>query len=378
MKIGITGFVLDDGRSGIGTYFTNLIAGLQGADSLNRYELHLAPGENLIVPVTSPNFHKRISSSIFTPPLLNVGWHHTALPLIAAREKYDLLHIPSIRRVPYLKPCRLIATVHDLAPLVVSGKYDPLRMFYHKHILSKMVHRCDHLIAVSYNTKQDLINYHGYPEEKITVIYSGVEEALFDSVDRKYALDSLKNKYQLADPFFVYVSRIEHPGKNHINLIKGFESFKRKNKTNHQLVLVGSDWSGAEKVREFAAKSPYVKDIRFVGFVPREDIISFYAACELMIYPSLYEGFGLPVIEAMAVGAPVICSNSSSLKEIGESAALLFDPLEPDDISDCLDRAITPEMRKEMIKNGKDKAKKFRWKKTATEVLETYRRVAQC
>ncbi len=233
MKIAWTAFVLDKGRSGIGTYILNQIEGLATVDRSNAYEVLLPEGsERLFAPLPS-NFRFYPLARLVEKPLVNIAWHNSILPLKA----FDLVHIPTMRRIPLVKTCPVVATIHDMAPLAMRGKYDPFRTFYHEHLQSRIAHRCDHIITVSHYTKKDIVRFTGYPEEKITVIYSGIDRTTFHPLVKEQALEELRQRYPIQAPFIVYVSRVEHPAKKSLNQIKAFELFKKRQGNAYQLVL---------------------------------------------------------------------------------------------------------------------------------------------
>ena len=265
MNIGFSTFLLDGGQTGISTYIRELLRALQQVDSENSYDLLMAEKDADLIPLSNSNFEKSIVSSASTHPLANLLWHNTVL---ASRKQYDVLHIPSARRIPLIKNTKVVATVHDLAAFSVDAKYDAARMFFNRKIVPSMIRNADHVIAVSESTKHDIVRHTGYPEDCISVIYSGINHELFKPMDPDKAREKLQLAHGLDKPFFVYVSRLEHPGKNHIRLIEAFERFKMENDSAHQLVLAGADWSGAEAIKARASSSPVKNDILFPGFVP--------------------------------------------------------------------------------------------------------------
>ncbi len=372
MKIGFSTFMLDGGRTGIATYIRELIRFLQLEDQENHYELLTAAGDADLIPLSNPNFSKRISPQPAAHPLVNLAWHNVRLPMIGP---YNVVHIPTARRIPLLKKTKVVATVHDLAAFSVDGKYDRARMAFNKKIVPAMIRRADHVIAVSEFTKADILRHTGYPEEQISVVYSGINRDLFQPVDPAEARDRLQVLHGLDQPFFIYVSRLEHPGKNHVRLIEAFERFKMENDSSHQLVLAGADWSGAAEIKARAARSPVKDDILFPGFVPIKSLPLLYSACDLMVFPSLFEGFGFPIIEALACGAPVICSNTSSMKEIADGRIPTFDPTDPEAIYRCLESAAAEGVSDEMRAEGISYASAFNWRSTASKVMQIYRSV---
>ena len=371
MKIGFSTFVMQGGKSGVATYVRNLIRFLQLEDTENTYDLLMARHEADLIPLTNPNFKKTLSASFVNQPVVNLAWHNMALP----QKRYDVLHIPSYRRIPLVKKTKIVATVHDLAAFAIDGKYDPARMFFNRKVVPAMIRNADHVIAVSHSTKNDLIREIGYPEDKISVIYSGIDSDLFRPVPKAEARERLLMSHGLDKPFFVYVSRLEHPAKNHVRLIEAFERFKLENDSAHQLVFAGADWSGADAIRARVVESPVKDDIVFLGFAPMKSLPLLYSGCDLMIYPSLFEGFGFPIVEALACGAPVICSNTSSMKEIAGRLVPTFNPSNAAEIFQSIATAAATGTDAARQAEGMEYALMFDWRKTAREVIKVYQSV---
>ncbi len=362
---------MQGGKSGIATYIRELLRILQVEDRENQYDLLMARDESDLIPLANPNFTKSLYPPFMNRPLVNLAWHNLGLP----QKKYDILHIPSYRRIPLLKRTKVVATVHDLAAFSVDAKYGRARMIFSQQVAPSMIHQADHVIAVSHHTKNDLIRWIGIPEEKISVIYSGIDHELFRPIPTDEARRQLAQLHGLEKPFFVYVSRLEHPAKNHIRLIEAFERFKLENDSAHQLVFAGADWHGANVIRARAAESPVREDIIFLGFVPRDSLPLLYSGCDLMVYPSLFEGFGFPIIEALACGAAVACSNTSSMKELAGDLLPTFDPTRPEAFSKIMEIVISKGWSSELRARGIEYARTFNWRNTAQHVMGVYRSV---
>jgi glycosyltransferase involved in cell wall biosynthesis len=371
MRIGFSTFVLDGGRTGVATYVRELLRFLQLEDTENAYDILIAKRDADLIALSQPNFSKQIAPSLVGQPLVNLLWHNTALAL--AGKKYDVLHVPSARRIPFIKGTKVVATVHDLAAFAVDAKYDRARMVFNLKVVPAMIRRADHVIAVSEFTRNDIVKHAGYPAERISVIRSGINRDLFQPVPPNEARDKLQLLHGLDRPFFVYVSRLEHPAKNHIRLIEAFERFKLENDSAHQLVLAGADWNGAEAIKARAAESPVKDDIVFLGFVPLKSLPLLYSGCDLMVFPSLFEGFGFPIVEALACGAPVICSNTSSMREIAGDLLPTFDPTDSDALFQCLENTLSKGWDPEIRARGTEYASTFDWRKSARSVMEIYR-----
>ena len=377
MNIGFSACVLQGGRTGVASYVVNLLHTLQDVDTDNSYDVLIPNADQKLIRDGFPRFHKTVIPDALGKPVPNILWHNLALPKRARREDYDLVHIPSYRRLPFIKGTKVVATVHDLATLHMDNKYDAARMYYNRHIVPGLIRRADHVITVSHFTAADLVNLIGYPAERISVIYSGINRQAYQPVPAAECRTHLKSTYGLESPFIVFVSRVEHPAKNHLRLIQAFERLKQRSPSELKLVLVGADWNGAAVVKEYAARSPVARDVVFTGFAPVADIRHFYSACEVMVYPSLFEGFGFPIIEAMSCGAPVICSNTSSMKEIAKSWVPTFDPLDVDAIVDAVEEALRIGKTPELSTQGRAYAASFKWEETAKQVMAVYQSVKQ-
>lgn len=377
MNVGFSAFVMQGGRSGVASYIRELIRTLQAEDSTNQYDIMMPLRETDLIELTAPNFRKSLYPDLIANPVVNIAWHNTLLPILTKRKRFDLLHVPSYRRIPLIKSCPVVATVHDVATLTMDAKYDPARMFYNRRIVPSQIRNADEIITVSHYSKKDIVELVGVPEEKVTVIYSGINHSVFHPIEKDAARARLTEEYNLDAPFIIYLSRLEHPAKNHVRLIEAFERFKAETDSAHKLVLPGADWDRADAIRERAATSPVHADILFPGFLPRADLPLFYSACDLMAFPSLFEGFGFPIVEALACGAPVICSDTSSMSEIAGDLVPKFDPYSTDSIFQCLNTTLHDGWSEEKRQAGLAYAAQFNWAEAAHKTLEIYERAVR-
>lgn len=375
MRIGFSSFVLQGGKTGIASYITQLLQGLYRVGGLEACEVFLPADERALLEGVVPSASLCSSLSLVKHPLINIAWHNTLLPLLVQKRALDVVHVPTIRRIPLIKGAPVVATIHDMAPFALEGKYDPLRTAYHKWVLPTLVKRCDHIITVSEYTKRDIQRYTGVAGERISVIYSGIDGETFSMGDPELSRQALKEAHGVDGPFIVYVARIEHPAKNHLRLIEAFERLRLSEHRPLQLILAGADWHGAQEVKAAAAKSPFASDIHFLGFVPRSSIVHLYRCCELMVFPSLFEGFGFPLLEAMACGAPVACSDSSSLTELGQGHCPLFDPHEADSIVEGMVQGLALKAQAGYQQEAIKFASRFHWDEAAKQTRDVYRSV---
>ena len=378
MRIGLSTSVIQRGQTGIAQYVFALLRAFLSQAGQNEFVLFVleedlslfdfAKGAMRLVPVPER----------FRPPVKNILWHQTQLPKLARAHQLDVLHVPSYRRLLWPKPCPLVATIHDLAPFQLAGKYDWKRMLYGRLVARRLAQRQDAVIAISQNTARDLARFFSLPAERIAVVHNGLEHGRFFPGSREQAKNEVAQRLGLRGPFFLYIARLEHPAKNHVRLVAAFNEFKQAAKSDWQLVLAGSDWHGAEAIHAVVKQSPFAAEIRALGFVPDADLPDLYRAADAFVYPSLYEGFGLPPVEAMACGCPVISSTRGSLGEVVGDAALIVEPENVGDLAGKL-RALAEDaaLRERLRAAGFAQAKKFNWRNTAAETLKVYERIGR-
>lgn len=313
----------------------------------------------------------------YRPAMKNIIWHQLQLPELVRRHHIEVLHVPSYRRLLGRRPCPLVATIHDLAPFRVPNKYDWKRMFYGRVIVRRLAWRQDQIIAVSRNTARDISLFFRLPDDRVKVIHNGIDHSRFCPSSVEPSKAWVSRRYGLQGSYFLYVARLEHPGKNHIRLIQAFDQFKAATRSDWQLVFGGSDWHGAEAIHAAIGKSPNRKHIHSLGFVPDSSMADLYRAADAFVYPSLYEGFGLPPLEAMACGCPVISSTRGSLEEVIGQAALMVDPEDIPQMADQLRRmAASDDTRNGLRVAGMAQAARFDWNRTAAETLRVYEQAA--
>jgi len=349
-KVLISALAYDGGKSGIANYIENVVTALS-----KNMKIDLIVNEDEVKYFTdiSKNINFIIVSKYLKKPILNVLWHLLILPFTIDKNTYEWMLLPAgNRRLMSFYPIKTLVTMHDLSQFNVEKKYDAFRMFYIKKVIPFFLKRADKIFTVSENTAKDMVTHYGMKREELIVNYNGVNTNNFSPSS------TLNNEKS----YILYVARIEHPGKNHLNLIKAYELLPEKYKQSHDLYLIGSDWNGAEIVHEYAKNSKDTNKIKFLGYVPNEDLPGFYRNASLFAFPSFYEGFGIPVVEAMASGTPVITSSTSSLPEVGGDAAIYFDPDSPKQISQAIVQVLKDEkIQEDMKQKGFQQIGKFNW-----------------
>ena len=378
MRIGISTSVIQRGRSGVGQYVLALTRALLSCADQHEFTLYVLEEDRALFDFARDRMRLETVPERHRPATRNIAWHHRELPALVREHGLHVLHVPSYRRMLWPRPCALVATIHDLAPFRVPKKYDLLRMIYGRVVVRQLAHRQDHIIAVSRDTARDIARYFRVPSSRVSVIHNGLDHARFTPAGRADASALLAQRHGLHPPFFLYVARLEHPAKNHARLIAAFNRFKTERPSPWQLVLCGSDWHGAEIVHDLARRSPYAQDIRLLGFVPDRDLPTWYRAATVMVYPSLFEGFGLPPLEAMACGCPVLASSIGAVSEVCGDAAAKADPLDVADLTRQLSRLAHDEALREQLRHaGLARAREFDWRRTATATLNVYARAVQ-
>jgi len=393
MRLLVSCIPYDKGKSGISVYVREVVRELaaQGHELTLLCEPEAREEESVKLKVESVKCKVEsvklegatatiLHSPLYTlhSPMISMLWHLFVLPFWIRRHKREFdgfVICAANRRVCAWYPLPTTATVHDLANFHIPGKYSRLRMFYLAHLLPHYAKKAQHLVAVSEATKADMVKFWHCREEGVTVLYNGLSgngEWGTGNGSGKCKVESSKCKVE-SDPqlstlnfklsTILYISRIEHPGKNHVRLIEAYSRLPRSLAEAHPLVIAGADWKDAEVVHAAAAKSPHADLIRFTGFVANEDMPRLWEEAGFYVFPSLFEGFGLSLVEAMAKGIPCACSNNGSLGEIAADVAITFDPENVDDIASALGRLLSePDAeRAARVARGLEHIKKFSW-----------------
>lgn len=378
MRIGISTSVIQRGQTGVGQYVFGLLRALLAAPPAHAFTLFVLQEDLPLFDFVKGAMDLVVVPEQFRPPARNILWHQAKLPALARERRLDVLHVPSYRRMVWSQSCRTVATIHDLAPFHVPKKYDWKRMLYGRVVAKRLALRQNRIIAISQNTATDIRRFFGLPPKRLTVVYNGIDHVRFCTDGVEDAKSTVAQRYGLGRPFFLYVARLEHPGKNHVRLISAFEEFKAATHSDWLLVLGGSDWHGADAIHAAIRASPFSADIRCLGFVPDANLPDLYRAAGVFVYPSLYEGFGLPPVEAMACGCPVIASPRGSLGEVLGQAAAFVEPEDIHSITRQLYLLVTDgALRNRLRAEGLARAARFDWRQTALETMRVYEQVAQ-
>jgi len=344
-------------RTGTENYSLNLIRHLLALESDHHYRLYFN---------RPPSSESRITSHelrIMPFPRL---WTHLRLSWEMARRPPDLLFVPA-HVLPVVHPRRSVVTVHDLGYLYYPEAHRLLDRLYLDLSTRYNARAATHLIADSSATKRDLIERYGTDPDKITVVYPGYDDMVFQPVRDEKALEAVKAKYGIAGDYILFVGTLQ-PRKNLTRLIKAYWKLKAG---SWKLVIAGKKGWLYREIFQQVEKLGLEGKVVFTGYVPEGDLPTLLSGARLFVVPSLYEGFGLPVLEALACGTPVVCSNVSSLPEVAGDAALLVDPLDVEGLAAAMERVLGDEsLRAELMERGFEQVRKFSWEKCARETLD--------
>ena len=358
---------------GIGRYVRELTAALAALDAANDYRLFVSGAAKGALPA-APAANLAWRPTAISPRWLARIWQRARLPLPVElfTGNVDLYHATDFVLPHTWGSTRTLLTVHDLSFVRVPEAASPPLKAYLDAVVPRSVARADHILADSAATKDDLIELYETPARKITVLYSGVDQR-FRRVGDRRALEAVRAKYGLAGgPYILSVGTVQ-PRKNYSRVIAALADVRASGLDLRYAIAGGKGWLEDEMQRTIAATG--MDDcVHILGYVDDEDLPALYSGSRMLLMPSLYEGFGLPLLEAMACGAPVITSNVSSLPEVAGDAAILIDPTDSAALRDAIIAVETePNMREQLVEKGYRQAKRFTWRRSATQLLSVYR-----
>lgn len=376
MRIGIQAFLWGRAgsyrQSGVSNYIRHLVYGLAETP---------LPGEILAyLPFTtappdippSPHLRARPSPIHLGRPALRIAWEHSLFPLLLWRDRVDLLHA-TMNVAPWWTPCPTVVTIHDLAYMRYPEVHPRGRRMYLTLFTRLTLRRARAVVAVSAYTRGEVIRLLGVPPERVHVIYEGVDADFRPLPPEQVA--AFRRQRSLPSRYLLYVGNLE-PRKNLPRLIQAFARIGPE--VELSLVLVGAKGWGYDAIYRQVAELDLSKRVLFPGFVPREELPLWYNGAEVLVYPSLYEGFGLPPLEAMACGTPVLTSTASSLPEVVGEAGLQVRPDDVEGLATALRRLTTDrELQAELRRRGMQQARRFSWDQMARETADLYRRLVE-
>jgi glycosyltransferase involved in cell wall biosynthesis len=371
MNIMISACAADNGRSGIGHYIKETVPRLlKEAPKDSKLRIYVESGNHFLDHLANNDVAIVALPQVYSGTIGNLAWHFLILPFITLWQRPSLVvFLAANRRLSMIPFVPTLGVVHDLSQAHVPGKYDAFRTFYVLKILTRLMVTLDRAVCVSRSTARDLVHYAGVSEAKLAVVHNGAALNLFSNV----ADDQQLSAYGITRPYILYTARLEHPGKNHVNLLEAFALLKDRGEL--QLIFAGAPWNGAEKIIAKIAQLGLTDDVIVTGFVPNEDLPMLVQNAEVFVFPSLYEGFGIPLLEAMAAGTPVCASNVSSIPEVLGDAGLLFDPKDPHDLAQVVHQVLSmPGLANLLVNRGKHRASRFTWERSVASLFREMKR----
>jgi len=365
MRIGIdASHLLRPEKSGVETYTLNLLRGLLAIGDRPEVYLYAAGAER---PTDAdPLLAMADRARVTTAPRL---WLRLRMPLWMGLDRVRVAHFPA-GILPRWVPCSAVVTLYDLAALHYPELYDPRELQHYDELIPRSAHRSAVVLTISESTKRDLVRYWGVAPGKIVVTPLAAAPQFVPVRD---AAHSMQERFGVSGPYVLACVGSGHPRKN---LVAVVESLERLQQPSIRLVIVGGptlDASAQAAIEQSSARDR----IMLLGHVPEECLPTVYSGAALLCFPSLYEGFGLPVLEAMACGTPVVCSNASSLPEVAGSAAVMVEPESREALTEAMDAVLSDRHHREALSAaGIERARQFSWERTAGLTLDAYRKAA--
>jgi len=364
VRIGIDARKLHD--FGIGTYIRNLLRHLARLDVETEYVVLCRPEDASAIAALGSNLRAVAETSAH----YSIA-EQLRIPFALKREKVTLFHAPHYVLPPLVR-CKSVVTIHDCIHLMFPQYLpNPLALRYARASITGAARRATRVLTVSESSKRDILRFVDISPARIDVIYNAYDERFTDA-PREEDVERVRERYQLQDQFVLYAGNVK-PHKNLGRLIEAFDLVRRKGLDELKLVLIGDDISRYAALRRAVHQHQLHKYVRFLGYMPEETLAVMYRLAGVFVFPSLYEGFGLPPLEAMASGTPVVTSNVSSLPEVAGDAALLVDPLDPSAIADGIYRVLTDRpLQSELRAKGLARARQFSWEQSVRRVRQIY------
>jgi len=381
MRVGIDTLSVIPGRvAGGTTYLVNLIQQLAEIDDNNQYVLFLSPANTDVFKTNKPNFERVILPVNTKNKPARVLWEQVVLPILFFVKRIDLMFFPG-NIMSLLTSCKTVLTVHDLSTLYYLKNFPTYAKEGHlsyakilKQLSKYSVRKASGVITISEFSKSEILHHFNVQQNRITVIYLGRAIPKRESVSKDQE-SLIMSRYGISVPYILYVGVLAKH-KNLERLVKAFAILKRKNQLDYQLVLVGGKGSATNDIGRTIKNEGMNSEVILTEFVPVEDLHVLYRNASLFVFPSLYEGFGLPLIEAMSHGVPIVCSSAGPLSEVAGNAAIFFDPLDVNNMAHAIERVLKDlDLKNKLIKRGYERVKNFSWENTARKTLAVFEEV---
>jgi glycosyltransferase involved in cell wall biosynthesis len=371
MKIGIDSTPLPQNPVGAGVYIIQLIRALSQLETEHELIVFAQPFGRELIDIPES---KKIKWIIVKEkkPAIRLIWEQITLPFLVKKTKLDLLHSLHYTR-PFFLPCRSIVTFHDMTFFAYPELHTVTKRIFFPLAIKINAKFSDGLIAGSENSKKDTLKFNQVPEQKIHVVPYGIDKG-FSPISDRQLLDKCRIKYNLPQDFILYVGLIE-PRKNIPSLLRAYHKLTLEDQVPF-LVIAGRPGWGIEEVNHYIDALNLKDKVHFTGYVDREDLPMIYNLATIFVYPSIYEGFGFPPLEAMACGTPTITTAISSMPEFVGDACLLVPPQDDEALYQAIKKLLyNKDLQQDLSIKGHQQASQFTWERTARETLEVYQKV---
>ncbi len=368
MRVGINASRISNVHTGVGRYAYNVCKSILRTDNRNEYFLYSSDQTDSVISSDMKRVHKRKTGITFRNNLLRILWEQIALPFFSVYYKLDLYHFTDHALSLLLRTHPTIITVHDIAFIRFPHLFNKSRQVYKKYIFEKSIKKADFIVVPSSSTKKDILHYYRIEEKRIRVVYNGIESR-FRPINN---VEEYRRKKNLPSKMILNVGTLE-PRKNIVALIKAFEKLRERGLNDYSLVIAGGKGWLYKQILEEIKNNEVSQSILYLDVVKDEDLPVLYNCADIFVYPSLYEGFGLPPLEAMACGVPVITSNTSSLPEVVGDAGIMVNPTDVNSLCDNMYNLLSDKELKNCMRiKGLERSKLFSWEKAAKDMLGIY------
>jgi glycosyltransferase involved in cell wall biosynthesis len=367
MRIGFNAQILARANAGVATYAKNIIQHLVQRES--DHEFYIFGNREFLPPLESRRTRLLSTNAMVKGSWRRILWEQFVLPIKSRRHQVEVMYYPDHTSALIEKTCPEIITIHDLAFLAYPETFATSNRLYKTLAVKRSAQQAERIIVVSQATKQECLRWLEVPETKLRVIHNGISNG-FKQIEDKAKLEETQKKFGLNSNFILFVGTLE-PRKNLVKLISAYADLRQQKRIEHQLIVVGAKGWLFSEIFASVEKLSLKKQVSFLGYVTEEELVALYNLADVLVYPSLYEGFGFPPLEAMACGCPVVTSKQSSLPEIAGEAARLVDSYDIADIADGIfDVLNDASLRQRLIERGLERVKLFTWARAAQQILQ--------
>jgi len=367
MRIGVNAQIVSPANAGVAVYARNIVERLAQLES--GHEFYVFGNREFLPALDSPRARLVPTSAMVKGNWRRILWEQGALPLKSRCHRLEAMYYPDHTSALFRKTCPVIITIHDLAFFAHPETFARKTRLYKSLAVKRSAHLADRIIVVSQATRQECLRWLEVPEAKLRVVHNGIAEC-FKRIDDKNRLEETRKKLDLPGQFILFVGTLE-PRKNLVKLIAAYADLRRQKKIAPGLVVVGAKGWLYSDIFATIDKLSLKNEIKFLGYVAADDLVALYNLADVLVYPSLYEGFGFPPLEAMACGCPVVTSNQSSLPEIAGEAARLVDSTDIGAIADGIFHVLSDaNLRQRLIERGLERVKLFTWTRAAQQILQ--------